>query len=64
MDFDQEIRDIIACKKEYEEKFGREIPVVVAGGIFDRKDIDHAMALGRWCADRKPVCGDKGMRCR
>ena len=46
MDFDQEIRDIIACKKEYEEKFGREIPVVVAGGIFDRKDIDHAMALG------------------
>ena len=47
MDFDQEIRDIIACKKEYEEKFGREIPVVVAGGIFDRKDIDHAMALGQ-----------------
>ena len=46
MDFDQEIRDIIACKKEYEEKFGREIPVVVAGGIFDRTDIDHVMELG------------------
>lgn len=46
LDFDREIRDIIACKREYEEKFGREIPVVVAGGIFDRKDIDHAMSLG------------------
>ncbi len=37
---------LLHVKKEYEEKFGREIPVVVAGGIFDRKDIDHAMALG------------------
>lgn len=46
LDFDQEICDIITCKKEYEEKFGREIPVIIAGGIFDRKDIDHAMLLG------------------
>ena len=46
MDFDKEIRDIIECKKEYEGKFGKEIPVVVAGGIFDRKDIDHVMTLG------------------
>ena len=44
--FDQEIRDIISCKKEYEEKFSREIPVVVAGGIFDRSDIDHVLSLG------------------
>ena len=46
VDFDQEIRDIISCKKEYEEKFSREIPVVVAGGIFDRSDIDHVLSLG------------------
>ena len=46
MDFDQEIREIISCKKEYEEKFSKKIPVVVAGGIFDRKDIDHALSLG------------------
>mgnify|MGYP004456330213 FL=1 len=46
LDFDKEIRDIIECKKEYEGKFGKEIPVVVAGGIFDRKDIDHVMTLG------------------
>ena len=46
MDFDQEIREIISCKKEYEEKFSKKIPVVVAGGIFDRKDIDHVLSLG------------------
>lgn len=46
MDFDREIREIISCKKEYEEKFSKKIPVVVAGGIFDRKDIDHALSLG------------------
>ena len=26
-------------QKEYEEKFNRKIPVIVAGGIFDKKDI-------------------------
>lgn len=46
MDYDAEIRDILTCKKEYEEKYEREIPVVVAGGIFDQKDIRHAMELG------------------
>ena len=44
--YDQEIRDIIECKKDYEEKFQRKIPVIVAGGIFDRKDIEHVMKLG------------------
>ena len=28
------------------KNFQRNIPVVVAGGIFDRKDIDHALSLG------------------
>lgn len=46
LDYDQEIRDIIECKKDYEEKFQRKIPVIVAGGIFDRKDIEHVMKLG------------------
>ena len=46
LDYDQEIRDIIECKKDYEEKFQRKIPVIVAGGIFDRKDIEHEMKLG------------------
>lgn len=46
LDYDQEIQQIIACKKEYEEKYSRKIPVIVAGGIFDRADIDHVLELG------------------
>ena len=46
LDCDEEIKEIIACKTPYEEKFHTKIPVIVAGGIFDRADIDHAMALG------------------
>ena len=46
LDFDEEIRQIIACTREYEEKFSTKIPVIVAGGIFDRTDIAHALELG------------------
>lgn len=46
LEYDHEIREIIAVKKEYEKKFEKEIPVFVAGGIFDRKDIDHMIKLG------------------
>lgn len=44
--FDEEIQRIIECKKEYEEKYEKEIPVIVAGGIFDAKDVRHAFSLG------------------
>ncbi|MHB8131159.1 MAG: NAD(P)H-dependent flavin oxidoreductase [Mobilitalea sp.] len=46
MDYDTEMKGIIECKKEYEEKYQRQIPVVIAGGIFDQDDIKHAMELG------------------
>ena len=46
LNFDFEIQQIIECKREYEEKYARKIPVIVAGGIFDRKDIDHVIGLG------------------
>lgn len=46
LDYDTEIQNIIACKKEYEEKFDKKVPVIVAGGIFDRADIDHVLSLG------------------
>ncbi len=46
LDYDSEIRRIIACKEEYEERYNSTIPVIVAGGIYDRKDIDHAFSLG------------------
>ena len=46
LDFDKEITQIIDCKKEYEQKYNTQIPVIVAGGIFDRNDIAHAIDLG------------------
>lgn len=46
IDFDSEIKQIIECKKDYEEKYNKHIPVIVAGGIFDHKDVLHAIELG------------------
>ena len=46
LDYDKEIRKIIDCKKEYEERYSKKIPVIVAGGIFDAADITHAIELG------------------
>lgn len=46
LDYDTEIKGIIEYKKEYEEKYNRPIPVVVAGGIYDKDDIKHALELG------------------
>lgn len=46
LDYDHEIRKIIECKKEYEQRFDKKIPVIVAGGIFDRNDIAHVLDLG------------------
>ena len=44
--YDGVIRSIIEKVKEYGEKFSKKIPVVVAGGIYDRADMDHALLLG------------------
>ena len=44
--YDLEIQKIIETVKPFEEKFGRHIPVIVAGGIFDKADIEHALSLG------------------
>ena len=44
--YDSEIKNIIKTVKEYGKKFGRKIPVIVAGGIFSGEDVSHAMALG------------------
>lgn len=46
MDYDKEIKGIIECKKEFETKYQTNIPVVVAGGIFDQEDIKNALTLG------------------
>lgn len=46
LDYDNVIKDIIQFVKGYEEKAKREIPVIVAGGIYDRSDMLHALELG------------------
>lgn len=44
--YEEEIKGIISVVKEYGAKYDTHIPVVVAGGIYDRADIDHALELG------------------
>jgi NAD(P)H-dependent flavin oxidoreductase YrpB (nitropropane dioxygenase family) len=44
--YDEEIRKIIACVKEYGEKYQTEIPVIVAGGIMNAEQAEHAFSLG------------------
>lgn len=48
LNFDEEIKSIIEYKKQYEIKYNKKIPVVIAGGIFDKNDIKHYLDL---CAD-------------
>ncbi|AWY99405.1 NAD(P)H-dependent flavin oxidoreductase [Blautia argi] len=44
--YDSVIKSIIEKAREYGEKAGIKIPVIAAGGIFDREDMRHAMELG------------------
>lgn len=44
--YDEEIRRIIKTVRAYGEKYGTDIPVVVAGGIYDSNDVKRVMALG------------------
>ncbi|HOO27813.1 MAG TPA: nitronate monooxygenase family protein, partial [Lachnospiraceae bacterium] len=46
MDYDTEIVSIIHKVEEYEKSFEKKIPVVIAGGIYERKDLEHACSLG------------------
>lgn len=44
--YDEEIKQIIQLVHKYAEEHGRDIPVAVAGGIYDKSDMDHALSLG------------------
>lgn len=44
--YEEEIKGIIGVVKGYADKHETHIPVVVAGGIYTRADIDHAFELG------------------
>lgn len=44
--YDEEVRKVLAVVRQYEEKYGHKIPVVLAGGIRSHEDYVHAMHLG------------------
>lgn len=44
--YEREIQGIMEFTREYGEKYSCHVPVVVAGGIYDRKDMEHALQLG------------------
>lgn len=44
--YDKEIVSIIELIKNYEERYNRAIPVIVAGGIHNKEDMDHVLSLG------------------
>lgn len=46
VDFEQEISLILDVVKAFGKEQGKEIPVIVAGGVFDHEDILHMMELG------------------
>ena len=46
LDFDKSVVDIINETKKYAEKYNKEIPVVVASGVFDGYDIAKYLKLG------------------
>lgn len=44
--FDEEVKAIIEYVHTFEEKYNTSIPVIFAGGVYDRSDIDHYLSLG------------------
>ena len=44
--YDEEVKKILGIVRQYEEKYGHKIPVVLAGGIRSHEDYVHAMSLG------------------
>lgn len=45
-DYDGEIKRIIEYVKQTGAEKGADIPVVVAGGVYEREDLEHALCLG------------------
>lgn len=44
--YDEEVQRILEVVKSYGEKYGCEIPVALAGGIYEAADVKHAFELG------------------
>ena len=44
--YDDTIREIIDMVKPYEEKYEKDIPVIVAGGVSSKEDMEHCLSMG------------------
>ena len=44
--FESNVKDILKTVKDLEHEYSKEIPVIVAGGVFDSNDIKRYMELG------------------
>lgn len=44
--YDEEIKNIITLTRNYGTKYGKDIPVIVAGGIRNKQDMEHYFSLG------------------
>ena len=44
--YDEEIKRILDRVREYGQQYEKKIPVVVAGGIYERKDMEHYLEMG------------------
>ena len=45
-DMDAVVRGVIAVAAQFEEKYGRAVPTVFGGGVYDRADTERYLALG------------------
>ena len=45
-EYNKEVKSILKAVREYEKKYERKIPVVLAGGIDTKEKVEAAMALG------------------
>lgn len=46
VDFDNIVKSVIDCKREYEERFDKKIAVAAGGGISSKQDAEHIFSLG------------------
>lgn len=44
--YDDVVVSIVEYVRQFEEKYQKKIPVIFAGGVYDRADIDHYLELG------------------
>lgn len=42
----QEVKGILALVRDYEKQYEMQIPVALAGGIYDKADVEYAFSLG------------------